>query len=316
MDRIRKNGGDPNKLKDAVFNMRRSIDNMSVRLLQRTMPDEIAKNIKGQLGSYTTTMYEQFEKQMPLLKYEPTAEQITRAKELLRADKIKELGRKPTSAELAQLNKEVDDEVNYFLRKKTVDEIDVEQLKNQAGDVINNPNKEQINNVTVQDKILTQKVLKPWQREIAGVIKDPSYTFLNTVSKQAHLNYTLKYMDDVLRFGSEDGPGKFIFKADELSPLDANPLKFKKIESSGQINGLSKLEGMYMRAPIYDAVFDTTSNWLNRSGVGTFYKYGVLAPKAISQIAKTILSPLTHARNFISASAFVAANGAALSKLW
>ena len=119
-------------------------------------------------------------------------------------------------------------------------------------------------------------------------------------------------MDDVLKFGTEDGPGKFIFKPDELSPLEAgNPLKFKKIESSGQINGLSKLEGMYMRAPIYDAVFDTTSNWLNRSGVGTFYKYGVLAPKALSQIAKTILSPLTHARNFISASAFVAANGAA-----
>ena len=36
-------------------------------------------------------------------------------------------------------------------------------------------------------------------------------------------------MDDVLKFGTEDGPGKFIFKADELNPLDANnPLKFKK----------------------------------------------------------------------------------------
>jgi len=81
-------------------------------------------------------MYEQFEKQMPLLKYEPTAEQITRAKELLRADKVKELGRNPTSAELAQLNKSVDDEIDYFLRKKTVDEVDVEQLKNQAGDVL------------------------------------------------------------------------------------------------------------------------------------------------------------------------------------
>ena len=312
LERIRKNGGDPNQLKTAVFNMRRSIDNMSARLLQRTLPETEAQILKGQLGSYTTTMYEQFEKQMPLLKYEPTAEQINRAKDLLRADKVKELGRNPTSAELAQLNKEVDDQVDYFLRKKTVDEIDPQQLKNQTGDVINKPDKAQIDNVTVQDRILTQKVLEPWQREIAGVIKDPSYTFLNTVSKQAHLNYTLKYMDDVLRFGSEDGPGKFIFKADELSPLDANnPLKFKKIEKSGQINGLSKLEGMYMRAPIYDAVFDTTSNWLNRGGVGTFYKYGVLAPKAISQIAKTILSPLTHARNFISASAFVAANGAA-----
>ena len=214
LERIRKNGGDPNQLKTAVFNMRRSIDNMSLRLLQRTMPDDIAKNIKGQLGSYTTTMYEQFEKQMPLLKYEPSAEQINRAKDLLRADKVKELGRNPTSAELAQLNKEVDDQVDYFLRKKTIDEVDVEQLKNQAGDVVDNPNKAQVDNVTVQDKILTQKVLKPWQREIAGVIKDPSYTFLNTVSKQAHLNYTLKYMDDVLKCGAEDGPGKFIFKAD------------------------------------------------------------------------------------------------------
>ena len=311
LNRIRKNGGDPNKLRDSVLNMRRSIDNMSARLLQGTMPDEYAKILKGQLGSYTTTMYEQFEKQNPLLKYKPTAEQINRAKDLLRADRVKELGRNPTSAELAQLNKEVDDQIDYFLRKKTVDEIDPQQLKNQAADVIDKPDKRQIDNVTVQDRILTQKVLKPWQREIAGVIKDPSYTFLNTVSKQAHLNYTLKYMDDVMRFGTEDGPGKFIFKADELSPLDANnPLKFKKIEQSGQINGLSKLEGMYMRAPIYDAVFDTTSNWLNRGGVGTFYKYAVLAPKAISQIAKTILSPLTHARNFISASAFVAANGA------
>jgi hypothetical protein len=312
LERIRKNGGDPNQLKTAVFNMRRSIDNMSAKLLQGTMPEDIAKNIKGQLGSYTTTMYEQFEKQMPLLKYEPTAEQITRAKELLRADKVKELGRNPTSTELAQLNKEVDDQINYFLRKKTADEIPVQDLKNQAADVINNPTKDQIDNVTIQDKILTQKVLKPWQREIAGVIKDPSYTFLNTVNKQAHLNYTLKYMDDVMRFGTEDGPGKFIFKQDELNPLDANnPLKFKKIEKSGQINGLSKLEGMYMRAPIYDAVFDTTSNWINKPGVGKFYKYGVLAPKALSQVAKTILSPLTHARNFISASAFVAANGAA-----
>ena len=141
------------------------------------MPDEYAKILKGQLGSYTTTMYEQFEKQNPLLKYKPTAEQINRAKDLLRADRVKELGRNPTSAELAQLNKEVDEQIDYFLRKKTVDEVDVEQLKNQAGDVINNPNKEQINNVTVQDKILTQKVLKPWQREIAGVIKDHHILF-------------------------------------------------------------------------------------------------------------------------------------------
>jgi hypothetical protein len=35
----------------------------------------------------------------------------------------------------------------------------------------------------------------------------------------------------------------------------------------------------------------------------------LLYPKATSQIAKTILSPITHMRNFISAGAFAAANG-------
>ena len=39
------------------------------------------------------------------------------------------------------------------------------------------------------------------------------------------------------------------------------------------------------------------------------YNSLVLYPKATSQIAKTILSPVTHLRNFVSAGAFAAANG-------
>jgi hypothetical protein len=61
---------------------------------------------------------------------------------------------------------------------------------------------------------------------------------------------------------------------------------------------------------MYEGIFDTSSNWLNTGHIGPFYKTLVLAPKAGSQIAKTILSPLTHVRNAVSAGAFVAANGA------
>jgi hypothetical protein len=61
---------------------------------------------------------------------------------------------------------------------------------------------------------------------------------------------------------------------------------------------------------MYEGIFDTASNWLNTGHIGPFYKTLVLAPKAGSQIAKTILSPLTHVRNVISAGAFVSANGA------
>jgi hypothetical protein len=87
-----------------------------------------------------------------------------------------------------------------------------------------------------------------------------------------------------------------------------NEKKWKLFQ--GDPNIKTPLDGLYIEAPKYDAIFDVTSNWLNKSGVGTFYKYAVLAPKAGSQIAKTILSPLTHVRNLLSASAFVAANGA------
>ena len=42
-----------------------------------------------------------------------------------------------------------------------------------------------------------------------------------------------------------------------------------KIEAGGEFKGLSSLDGKYLRAPIYDQVFDVTSNILNRSDVGT-----------------------------------------------
>tara|TARA_A100001391_G_scaffold145793_1_gene103433 strand:- start:342 stop:719 length:378 start_codon:yes stop_codon:yes gene_type:complete len=41
----------------------------------------------------------------------------------------------------------------------------------------------------------------------------------------------------------------------------------------------------------------------------------LLAPKGAAQVAKTILSPLTHVRNLLSAGAFAAANGAILPNL-
>ena len=56
-------------------------------------------------------------------------------------------------------------------------------------------------------------------------------------------------------------------------------------------------------------MFDVTSNWLNNTRVGLMYRYMLLAPKGATQVAKTILSPFTHVRNFLSATAFAAANG-------
>ena len=47
----------------------------------------------------------------------------------------------------------------------------------------------------------------------------------------------------------------------------------------------------------------------SKSFAQQLYNNLVLYPKGMSQMAKTILAPFTHARNFLSATAFAAANG-------
>jgi arsenate reductase-like glutaredoxin family protein len=193
---------------------------MSVRLLQRRMPGEIADGIKENLGKYLNSQYRQFESSGPLMKYKPTESQITTAIESVKANKIKgyqELKKTtPTKEVLEKLNQEATDEVNQFLKTKSVDEVDVLNLRNETGDVLNKATKAEVDSVVIKDSVLKNKVLLPWQEELAGLIKDPSYSFYTTVSKQGHLNYTLKYLDDIAKTGSQ-GPNKFIFGADELS---------------------------------------------------------------------------------------------------
>ena len=59
-----------------------------------------------------------------------------------------------------------------------------------------------------------------------------------------------------------------------------------------------------------DGIFKPLDEMANSKSLrSSLYNNLILYPKATSQMAKTILSPFTHARNFISAGAFAAANG-------
>ena len=70
--------------------------------------------------------------------------------------------------------------------------------------------------------------------------------------------------------------------------------------------------GLYAPTGVANALEETSKSILDRLGTGSFatmYQNFVLYPKATSQLAKTVLSPITHMRNLFSASAFAAANG-------
>jgi hypothetical protein len=90
----------------------------------------------------------------------------------------------------------------------------------------------------------------------------------------------------------------------KLSPAQKEALQ-------GQIaDGITNpLNGKFAINGIADALEETSQNLGAKSMVGKMYENFILYPKATSQIAKTILSPITHVRNFLSASAFATANG-------
>ena len=209
------------------------------------------------------------------------------------------------------IEREADEAIARYLDKIAKDEIAVPgSIKKKGfGDV----DVKELDEIRIDNSVLKERVLEPWQRHLLGEVKDPSYTFFATVGKQAHLNSTLRIMDDIAKMGTQ-GDNPFVKTADEVIDAidprtgDVDVRKWKKVDG---LEGIATpLDNLYIKAPYYDAIFDTRSNWLDRSSVGLFYKYAILGPKATSQIAKTILSPLTHVRNALSAGAFVAANGA------
>jgi len=62
-------------------------------------------------------------------------------------------------------------------------------------------------------------------------------------------------------------------------------------------------------ADLMDALTATQQRLINNKMLSFLYDSLFLFPKATSQFAKTILSPITHARNFFSAATFQSANG-------
>jgi len=344
---LMKNSGIDNKtikqLEDSVINMRLGIDNLSSILMQGgKLTDEQFKTFSSEIGSYVNYRFKAFDKLPLLQKYKVTNQIQKRAFDLLKADKLKAytLDEKnyfnagPNKGQLIPLNEQglkdidvkVNKEINDFIKAKALDVEDVTNPNFKSGiqEVTEKaPTKAEIEAVSLNPDILTKRISEPWQRELLGVVKDPTYTFHATTSRQARLAFGLQYMDDLNKAFSS-GPNKKIFTYDEMVKNFGNdfetsldPNKFKKVEVSNrpELVGLSALEGKYVRAPEYDAMFDVTSNWLNNTRVGLAYRYMLLAPKGAAQVAKTILSPITHVRNFLSASAFAAANGAILPNL-
>ena len=304
---------------DVIFNVRSGIDNMSARLLNRNMPEELANILNDQIGTYMTTDYRMHLDMGLLSKYKPTAEDLVKAQK----SRLDQLIKDPKNFNRTKqsLDIQAKKDVARFVKKRGLDEIPLDKMQAKNGDlkeVVNPVTRTEVENIKLNPNILKPKQLEEWQRIVAGEVKDPRYNFYSTVLKQARLNANTKYLNNIYDVLSK-GKNKQIFTQDDMIQRfgqDAvlnnkiNPNLFKKVSVGiDEVAGMSPFEGLYLRAPVYDSIFDVSNNLIKNTGFMQAYQYAILAPKGIAQISKTILSALTHARNFVSAGAFAAANG-------
>jgi hypothetical protein len=176
----------------------------------------------------------------------------------------------------------------------------------------------------------TETVIGPGSkafRELFGTVEDARYSIYNGMARLSSIARKNQLMDDILDTDEAlkaEGKNGFFY----TSPLEAqralpnNPIvaldDYPEIFKGGNL--VNRLKGYYTTKDIADGLLNAQKvSDLFRgeaaavnpflSGIAWGYRNLILYPKGVSQVAKTVLSPITHFRNFFSAGAFAAANG-------
>ena len=177
----------------------------------------------------------------------------------------------------------------------------------------------------VTSKKLDLSYLKPNQRKVIdetlGKTRDPVQTILaqtGEISAYARRNVLL---GDLVRTSAttfaKGGRPLFFNSIEEVGEVAAkqgdsfDASMYREIDLSKTADVTSPANGKLALKEVADAIEAASGKAQTTWADNNLYRNLVLLPKATSQMAKTILSPITHARNFISAGAFAVANGLA-----
>ena len=170
--------------------------------------------------------------------------------------------------------------------------------------ILNGTNK--LSMITRRNQMFDNLVKKSNERVAAGL--RPMLVDAKTADGMINREEAVKFFKDDFR-PIEMDPGKKL----AAGGIDLNKLsepQQRALRQDQVILGITNpLNGKFAINAVADALEETSQNLGSKSMLGKAYENFILYPKATSQIAKTILSPITHVRNFLSASAFATANG-------
>jgi len=169
--------------------------------------------------------------------------------------------------------------------------------------ILNGTNK--LSMITRRNQMLDNLVKKSDERVAAGL--RPMFINAKNADGISNRDEAVKFFKDDFRQINMDPNKKLAAGGVDLNKL--SPAQKEALEGQLADGITNPLNGKFAINGIADALEETSENLAKKSMLGKAYENFILYPKATSQIAKTILSPITHVRNFLSASMFATANG-------
>jgi len=345
VERQMKNGGLNSKSRkvvfDAIYNTRQKFTSLLETIRQGstakvTLPKDL-RNMPGLMGDRVKLMiggtYKIFANPYvdSLAGYKPAAESVDKVKAILKRH-AKKHGRDLSEDQLNYRINEILSQTTKFTKGtqlpsfKMTDVTMAAKTPDIRKSFVQMLSKKNKNGVEATE--IVGKGSKAF-RDLFGEVEDARQSIFNGVGLLSNLATRSKFIDDVLEANDkalETGTRKLFYadKNEAIKQLGAGGLN--KIVSLDEVlepmfkNGVlvNRLKGLHTTQEIADA-FDPVNKLSNfftgpydnkfSKGMSDAYKYLFLYPKAGAQVAKTVLSPTTHIRNFLSASSFSIANG-------
>ena len=293
--------------------------------LGRSLGQNEIKEFKTLFGNkfknYIGSTYDIFQNQsiFPWVRYKPVKESVDEAKEVFKSSareageeltdlqaeqavtRVLRTARLPKGIRMDKPSDAIFEVPNFFVNRTTLDEV-----------------------VTARGSALVSAgAIKEADRKVfeklLGKQQNPMQTILGGTAKLSMITRRNLFFQDLISKNKElVAAGKkpmFVETADEARLVFGDDFQQIRIDQAktlsvaakgGSINPLNEL---YTTKGMADALENTSLSFDKAGMLGQLYQSLILYPKGLSQIAKTILSPVTHVRNFVSAGAFATANG-------
>jgi hypothetical protein len=291
------------------------------RSLGKNEIQEFKKLFGNKFKNYLGSTYDIFQNQsiFPWARYKPSAEAIEEAKEVFKSSareageeltdlqaeqavtRVLKTARLPKGIRMDKPSDAIFSVPDFFVNRTTLDEV----VTDRGSALIS------AGAIKEGDRKVFEKLL--------GKQNNPMQTILGGTAKLSMITRRNLFFQDLIRkndeliaagkkpmFAKSNDEARLIF-GDDFEQIRIDQARSLDVAAKG--GSINPLNELYTTPGMAKALEGTSLSFDKAGMLGQLYQSLILYPKGLSQIAKTILSPVTHVRNFVSAGAFATANG-------